>query len=58
LEEVRDLFFIGGYSFNDTKETEEESRRIELALEFYGVDELHTPKNGNVQSINFGDCKI
>ena len=58
LEQVRDLFFIGGYSFNDTKETEEESRRIELALEFYGVDEEHTTKKGNVQSSSFGDCKI
>lgn len=57
LEQVRDLFFVGGYSFNDSKKTDEESRRIELRLEFYGVDEKH-PKIEGIPSGNFGDCKI
>lgn len=58
LEQVRDLFFIGGYSFNDIKETEEESRRIELALEFYGVDDEQPPLLSRIQSGNFGECQI
>jgi len=57
LKQVRDLFFIGGYSFNDIKETEEESRRIELALEFYGIGEKH-PQVSTIQSGNFGGCQI
>jgi hypothetical protein len=36
---VKTLFFAGGYSFNSTKETEEDSRRIELKLEFYALKE-------------------
>ena len=57
LEQVRDLFFVGGYSFNDSKKTDEESRRIELRLEFYGVEEKHTKLEGTTSG-NFGDCKI
>lgn len=57
LQQVRDLFFVGGYSFNDSKKTPEESRRIELRLEFYGVDEKH-PILEKMPSGNFGDCKI
>jgi outer membrane protein OmpA-like peptidoglycan-associated protein len=36
---VENLFFAGGYSFNATRETDEESRRIELKLEFYALKE-------------------
>ncbi len=36
---VQNLFFAGGYSFNATRETDEESRRIELKLEFYALKE-------------------
>ena len=41
LEQVRDLFLVGGYSFNSAKKSFEESRRIELRLEFFGIDEPH-----------------
>ncbi|MFZ2853051.1 MAG: OmpA family protein [Rhodocyclaceae bacterium] len=33
-QQVRDLFFVGGASFNALKNSPEESRRIELRLEF------------------------
>lgn len=36
---VRDLFFVGGASFNSLKGSAEESRRIELRLEFLDPDE-------------------
>lgn len=36
---IENLFFAGGYSYNATKETDEESRRIELKLEFYALKE-------------------
>lgn len=36
---IRALFLIGGYSSNSTKQTAEDSRRIELRIEFYEVEE-------------------
>jgi flagellar motor protein MotB len=57
LQQVRDLFFVGGYSFNDSKTTAAESRRIELRLEFFEVDEVRTEVE-EMPSGNFGDCKI
>ncbi len=55
-EQVRGLFFVGGYSFNASKETAEESRRVEMRLEFLGVDEsrLAPPAGAG----NFGDCAL
>ncbi|MDQ8698162.1 OmpA family protein [Hyphomicrobium sp. LHD-15] len=39
---VEQLFLVGGYSSNSLKATDEESRRIELRIEFYQVDEDKT----------------
>jgi flagellar motor protein MotB len=36
---IRRLFLVGGYSSNSGKGTDEESRRVELKLEFWGLDE-------------------
>jgi outer membrane protein OmpA-like peptidoglycan-associated protein len=55
-EEVRELFLVGGFSFNSSKPTLEESRRIELRLEFLAVDESR-PK-ADVAQGNFGVCAI
>ncbi|WP_250532757.1 OmpA family protein [Caballeronia sp. AZ10_KS36] len=55
-EDVRNLFLVGGYSFNDSKETDEESRRVEMRLEFLGVGEDRAP--APVQLGNFGDCAL
>lgn len=57
LEQVRDLFLVGGYSFNSAKKSFEESRRIELRLEFFGIDEPH-PKVEDIPRGNFGVCRI
>lgn len=56
-EQVRDLFLVGGYSFNSAKKTLDESRRIELRLEFYAVNELH-PELSDIPRGNFGSCRI
>lgn len=55
-EQVRGLFFVGGYSFNASKDTAEESRRVEMRLEFLGVDELRLAPP--VGSGNYGDCAL
>ena len=57
LEQIRDLFLVGGYSFNSAKASFDESRRIELRLEFYGVDEEHLAADGANRG-NFGICAL
>ncbi len=55
-ENVRNLFLVGGYSFNAARETDEESRRVEMRMEFLAVDEqrpLPPPQSGN-----FGECAL
>ena len=39
LQRVRDLFLAGGVSFNNAKQSKDASRRVELRLQFYGLDE-------------------
>jgi flagellar motor protein MotB len=55
-EHVRSLFFVGGYSFNAIKDTDEESRRVEMRLEFLGIDEARTSRSAAPG--NFGDCAL
>lgn len=57
LEQIRDLFLVGGYSFNAAKASYEDSRRVELRLEFLGVGE-HRPATPNVLRGNFGTCAL
>jgi hypothetical protein len=56
-ELVRDYFLVGGFSFNSAKKTLEESRRIELRLEFFSLDETH-PELSDIPRGNFGACRI
>jgi outer membrane protein OmpA-like peptidoglycan-associated protein len=39
---VQQKFVVGGFSFNSTKPSDEESRRVELRLDFKTLDEYHT----------------
>lgn len=55
-ESVRSLFLVGGYSFNAAKDTDEESRRVEMRLEFLGVGEQRP--EAPEQSGNFGECAL
>lgn len=56
-EQVRDLFLVGGYSFNSAKASLEESRRIELRMEFFQMDEPR-PTLNEIPRGNFGICRI
>lgn len=56
-EQVRDLFMVGGYSYNSSKKSLEESRRIELRLEYLNVDESRPPPTGAGQT-EFGRCAL
>jgi flagellar motor protein MotB len=55
-ESVRNLFLVGGYSFNAAKETDDESRRVEMRIEFLGLHEQRpqTPP----QAGDFGACAL
>ena len=54
-EQIRDLFLVGGYSFNSAKASFDESRRIELRLEFFGVDEQRLATEG-IPRGDVGSC--
>lgn len=56
-EAVRDVFLVGGFAFNSSKETPEESRRVEMRLEFLGLDEKRIEPSDRVEG-NFGRCAI
>lgn len=56
-EQIRELFLVGGYSFNSQKASLEESRRIELRLEFLSVGETR-PSTDGIPSGNFGSCAL
>ena len=57
LEQIRELFLVGGYSFNSAKPSLEASRRIELRLEFFSVDEKR-PATDVVPRGDFGRCAL
>ncbi len=54
---VRDIFLVGGFAFNASKDTDEESRRVEMRIEFLGIDEKRVqPPQGAAGG--FGTCAI
>ncbi|MBU6475305.1 MAG: hypothetical protein KGQ70_05015 [Alphaproteobacteria bacterium] len=59
LEQMRDLFLVGGYSFNSMLPSKARSRRIELKLEFWQAGEKaqadRKPKP-NLDNKPFGHC--
>lgn len=57
LEQIRDLFLVGGYSFNSARASFEESRRIELRLEFFLIDEQR-PSTEEIPRGTFGMCAL
>jgi hypothetical protein len=58
LNMIRDLFLVGGYSFNSMQSSKARSRRVELKLEFWQVDEKEHYKNThpNLKNKDFGKC--
>lgn len=53
---VQELFLVGGYSFNSAKETDEESRRVELKLEFLALNEERSAPTFNGSDL--GRCQL
>lgn len=58
-QHIRSLFLVGGYSSNSGKGTDEESRRVELKLEFWGLDEKDkTPTATGINDAPLGQCRL
>jgi hypothetical protein len=55
-QSVRDLFLVGGYSYNSSKASDEESRRVEMRLEFLGIGEERSAMAADAG--NFGECAL
>lgn len=53
--QIRDLFLVGGYSFNSMKASKEASRRVELKVDFWAIDEQRDP-SPSIDSKEFGQC--
>jgi hypothetical protein len=53
--EIKDLFLVGGFSFNSLKASKAESRRVELKLEFWQLND-NRPTPLVLSSIEFGTC--
>lgn len=53
--QIRDLFMVGGYSFNSMKTSKQASRRVEFKVDFWQLDEVPVPPP-NVDDKGFGKC--
>lgn len=53
--QIEDLFLVGGYSFNSMKASKDASRRVELKLEFWGLDEAREIPS-NIAERAAGQC--
>ncbi|OGT42062.1 MAG: hypothetical protein A3F13_01940 [Gammaproteobacteria bacterium RIFCSPHIGHO2_12_FULL_40_19] len=59
LKEIRDLFLVGGFSFNSLKKVKAESRRVELKLEFWPLNEKKLEDDSRANDLSnkeFGRC--
>ncbi len=56
LRKVQELFLVGGYSFNSIKKDKAESRRVELKIDFWGLDEKVPETSDVLKGKEFGRC--
>lgn len=56
LHQIQDLFLVGGYSFNSMREDKAASRRVELRIEFWGLNENQPARSGQLVAKEFGQC--
>jgi outer membrane protein OmpA-like peptidoglycan-associated protein len=53
--QIRDLFLVGGYSFNSMKASKDASRRVELKVDFWAMDEEKSA-TPDMNGKEFGQC--
>jgi outer membrane protein OmpA-like peptidoglycan-associated protein len=59
-DQVRQLFMVGGYSFNNIKESKEESRRVEMRIEILSLKDWASKKYPDVPVFvgSNGECSL
>lgn len=55
---IRDLFAVGGYSFNAPRESHEASRRIEMRLEFLAIADAQPTARSSPAAHELGECAL
>jgi hypothetical protein len=55
---IRELFAVGGYSFNAPRESYEASRRIELRVEFLALAESESAAPAPSNAVDVGTCAL
>lgn len=58
LQRVRQLFLAGGVSFNNQRATADESRRVELRLQFYGLNDEHQDLGPVAEGAPTDSCQL
>jgi outer membrane protein OmpA-like peptidoglycan-associated protein len=59
LRQVRELFLAGGVSFNNARDSDAESRRVEMRLQFYGRGEKEkSPPRPTFESPSVDRCQL
>lgn len=58
LQRVRQLFLAGGVSFNNQRATADASRRVELRLDFYGLNEKHKGQERPTDTASKDTCQL
>lgn len=56
-QQIRSIFLAGGVSFNNAKDTKEESRRVELRMQFFGLKEKEDNLKPEVPVFNNTDME-
>lgn len=56
FRQIQGLFLVGGYSFNSIRQDKAASRRVELKIEFWGIDEERPVTNELLSTKEFGQC--
>ena len=56
LDQIQDLFLVGGYSFNSVRDDKAASRRVELKIDFWGLDDKKPVGGTNTARKEYGAC--
>lgn len=56
LDQIQDLFLVGGYSFNSVRKDKAASRRVELKIDFWGLDDKKPESMPNRFRKEYGAC--
>ncbi len=56
LDQIQDLFLVGGYSFNSVRQDKAASRRVELKIDFWGLNEKKPESSNTSARKEYGTC--